>query len=179
MPILALLLATAAPVQTPQPNLDTNICLGPCPVLPNPNLRPLAFLVGSCWRATLGPGGGTDTHCFTWMSGGHFLRDRRGDAQGGLAGEMIFRWDPAARQIRWDYYSSRGRLGSGSATSTGHGVVFAFRSSEFGPSVATRVEWRRDGANAYVETSQFRERGRWRTEPDPPRFQRVGPAPPD
>lgn len=179
MPILALLLAAAAPAQIPQPNLDTNICLGPCPILPDPNLRPLAFLAGSCWRATLPLGRAVHTHCFTWVFGGHFLRERYRVTQSDDAGETLYRWDQAARQIRWDYYSSRGVLGSGIASGTAYGLAFTFQSPENGRSIPTRVEWRRVGADSYVETTQFRERRRWRTEPNPPRFQRVGPAPPD
>jgi hypothetical protein len=180
MPIYALLLAAVAPSQHPVgPNLDTNMCLGPCPVLPDPNLRPLAFLAGSCWRATFPIGRAVDTHCFTWMFGGRFHRDRETMSRTGFASETIYHWDAAARQIRWYFYTSRGVLSSGTASGTDNGLTFAYRSSEFGRPVAARVTWRRDGADAYVETTQFRERGRWRTEPAPPRYQRIGPAPPD
>jgi hypothetical protein len=180
MPILALLLAAAAPSQAPAAsNLDANMCVGPCPVLPDPNLRPLAFLAGSCWRATYPLGRGADTHCFTWIFGGRFLRERRRGALAGDSGETIYHWDASARQIRWDYYSSRGPLGSGTASATEDGLAFAYRSADFGHPVATRVDWRRDGPDSYVETTQYRQHGRWRTEPGPPRYRRIGPAPPD
>ena len=52
----------------------------------------------------------TDTHCFTPMLGGRFVRDlhmRRGRAAP-YSGETLYRWDPAARRIRFDYYASDG-----------------------------------------------------------------------
>jgi hypothetical protein len=180
VPIPALLLAAAAASQAPiRPNLDTNICIGPCPVLPDPNLRPLAFLAGSCWRATYPLGHAVDTHCFTWMFGGRFLRERQSVTQSGFASETIYHWASASRQIQWTNYSSRGSPHSGTASGTGHGLAFAFRSSDFVRPTAARVEWRRDGADSYIETTQYRERGRWRTEPAPPRYRRIGPAPAD
>lgn len=181
MPFFALLLAAAVPPTAPaDPRLETDMCVGPCPVLPDPHLRPLAFLAGSCWRAAY-VGGAVDTHCFTWMFGGYFLRDRHRVDRNNYAGETIYRWDPATRMIRWDYYSSDGFLNSGTASGTDRGVAFAYRSPRIRnyPPAAWRVAWRRDGPDAYVVTTRTFEQGRWRTEPDPPRFQRIGPAPAD
>src|SRR5947209_20626453 len=78
-------------------------------------LQPFAFLAGSCWRATLPGGQMTDTHCFTSMLGGRFLRDRHRINGAAYAGETIYRWDAAAGRIRWDYYASDGMLMSGTA----------------------------------------------------------------
>jgi hypothetical protein len=76
-----------------------------------PEFQPLAFLVGSCWRASF-PGGGqaTDTHCYTALYGGRYIRDVHVVEGGppGYGGETIYRWDPQARRIRYDYYASDG-----------------------------------------------------------------------
>src|SRR5690242_20151418 len=73
-------------------------------------LQPLAPLVGSCWRATFPNSTRTDTHCYTAMLGGHYVRDLHVVAGGPApySGESIYRWDPQARRIRYDYFASDG-----------------------------------------------------------------------
>ena len=144
-------------------------------------LQPFAFLAGSCWRATLPGGQMTDTHCFTPMLGGRFLRDRHHIHGADYAGETIYRWDSTARQIRWDYYASDGMLMSGTAAGADNGV--AFEVVEVSPRSASpvpmRIAWRRDGADAYVVTTEVRDGESWRAAPNTPRFQRIVPAPAD
>jgi hypothetical protein len=38
-------------------------------------LQPLGFMVGSCWRATFPNSTNSDTHCYTAMFGGRYVRD--------------------------------------------------------------------------------------------------------
>jgi hypothetical protein len=163
MPILALLLAAAAPADSMEPNL-----------------QPLAFLVGSCWRGTLPDNSGIDTHCFTPMLRGHFLRDRHNVTPVGYSGETLYRWDSAARQIRLDYYSSDGLLMAGTASAGEHGLTFelGYVAGDGSPTVI-RATWTRDGPDAYVVTAEARDHDGWRPVPGRARFQRVGPAPPD
>ena len=148
---------------------------------PAVEFQPFAFLSGSCWRATLPDGRMTDTHCFTPMLGGHFLRDRHHINGADYAGETIYRWDAAARQIRWDYYASDGMLMSGTAAGADNGV--AFEVVEVSPRSASpvpmRIAWRRDGTDAYVVITEVRDGDSWRAGPNAPHFQRVGPAPAD
>jgi hypothetical protein len=147
---------------------------------PAAGFQPFAFLAGSCWRATLPDGRMTDTHCFTSMLGGRFLRDRHRIAGADYAGETIYRWDAAAGQIRWDYYASDGMLMSGTAAAGSEGGV-AFEVVSVSPQSAApvpmRIAWRRDGTDAYVVTTEVRAGDSWRAAPNAPRFQRVGPAP--
>jgi hypothetical protein len=145
-----------------------------------PPLQPFAFLVGSCWSATY-VGGAVDTHCFTPMLGGHFVRDRHRLSRGGYAGETLYRWDAEARRIRWDYYSSEGWVLVGTAAGTDRGLAFEFdAASQAGHApMPTRVAWRVDGPNAYVVTTEVREKDVWHAQPDSPRFQRIGPPPAD
>ena len=89
-------------------------------------LQPLAFLVGSCWRATFPNSTSTDTHCYTAMLGGRYVRDIHivEGAPSPYAGETIFRWDPQARRIRYDYYASDGGYSSGHADPTPTGIDY-------------------------------------------------------
>src|SRR6187551_2099463 len=75
-----------------------------------PVFQPLAFVAGSCWRATFPDGRMTDTHCFSPILNGHFLRDRHivTRAPNPYVGETIYRWDAATGRIRYDYYASDG-----------------------------------------------------------------------
>ena len=163
MPILALLLA-AAQAEAPL----------------EPNLQPLAFLAGSCWRGTLPGNQGIDTHCFTPMLRGHFLRDRHNVTPANYLGETIYRWDSAAGRIRLDYYSSDGLLMTGTASAGDQGPTFELGyASADGSPVVMRAVWARDGADAYVVTAEVRRPDGWHPAPGSARFQRVGPAPPD
>jgi hypothetical protein len=168
---LALIMTAAALPMAPAPAADILAA----------ELQPMAFLAGSCWTGAMGGSAVTDTHCFTPMLGGHFLRDRHRISHGRYAGETLYRWDAAARQIRWDYYSSDGFLMSGTASGTEHGL--AFEVTAVSPASAApagmRITWRRDGSEAYVATNIVWQGEAWREQPNGPRFQRTGPAPAD
>jgi hypothetical protein len=144
-----------------------------------PGLQPFAFLAGSCWRGPAPGGAETDVHCFTPMLG-HFLRDRHLVTPSHYAGETLYRWDAAARQIRLDYYSSDGMVMTGTATATEHGLSFdlSYLSSEGRPA-ALRAAWARDGDDAYLVTLEVQGPNGWRAMPGSQRFQRIGPAPAD
>jgi copper(I)-binding protein len=89
-------------------------------------LQPLAFLVGSCWRAAFPNSTSTDTHCYTAMLGGRYIRDVH-IVEGGPApygGEAIYRWDPRTRRVRYDYFASDGGTSSGFADPTSTGIDF-------------------------------------------------------
>jgi hypothetical protein len=60
VPMLALLAAQAVPDGAPALAAE---------------FQPLAPLVGSCWRATFPNSTRTDTHCYTAMLGGRYVRD--------------------------------------------------------------------------------------------------------
>lgn len=164
MTILALGLALAAQAQAPPPSAQ---------------LEPLAFFVGSCWRATVQEGRATDTHCFTPVFGGRFVRDRHALAPLSYSGETLYRWDATARQIRFDYYSSEGLLISGTAAAVENRLRFELGYvSREGTPIAMRAAWTRDGPDAYVVVTEVREGDGWRPT-GRTRFARVSPAPAD
>jgi hypothetical protein len=63
---------------------------------------PMSFLAGHCWRGTFRDRPTvTDEHCFEWVYGGRFLRDRhvvRGDSVP-YEGETLFAWDHHENRI--------------------------------------------------------------------------------
>jgi hypothetical protein len=149
-PLLALLAAQAAPAQAP--------------VLVS-ELEPLAFLAGSCWRGIFADGRQTDTHCFTPILNGHFLRDRHvvANAPQPYAGETIYRWDRGESVIRFDYYAGDGSHSSGSAIPENGRLRFPqTHVNNEGRETVIRTLWTRDGADAYRVRSEMQQGSGWR-----------------
>ncbi len=144
-------------------------------------LQPLAFLVGSCWRATFPNSTSTDTHCYTAMFGGRYIRDIHvvEGAASPYAGESIYRWDPQARRIRYDYYASDGGYSGGFAEPSAAGIDFPEENYVGGDGQTMVLRTVQTGnADAYSRTTFARQPdGSWR-EMWTMRFTRVGPAPP-
>jgi hypothetical protein len=165
--MLALILAVQAAGAAPPPALV-------------PELQPLAFMVGSCWRASFPNSTNTDTHCYTAMLGGRYVRDVHVVAGGPpYSGETIYRWDPQARRIRYDYYASDGGHSSGSGTPTAAGVDFP-DDQYVGPdgmAMTLRTVQTGDGSGYTRVSSMQQPDGSWR-EMFTLRFTRSGPATP-
>ena len=142
-------------------------------------LQPLASLVGSCWRATFPNGTTTDTHCYTAMLGGRYIRDLH-IVEGGPApysGESIYRWDPQARRIHYDYYASDGGYSGGFAEPTATGIIFP-EDNYIGPNGQTMVlrTVQTGSGETHARTTSARQPdGSWR-ELWTMRFTRVGTA---
>jgi len=143
-------------------------------------LQPLAFLVGSCWRATFPNSTRTDTHCYSAMLGGRYIRDVHvvEGAPAPYAGETIYSWDPRARRIRYDYYASDGGTSGGFADPTATGIDFPEETYVGGDGQAMTLRTVQTGNGAgYARTSSARQPdGSWR-EMWTMRFTRVGAAP--
>jgi copper(I)-binding protein len=143
-------------------------------------LQPLAFLVGSCWRATFPNSTSTDTHCYTPMLGGRYIRDIHivEGAPAPYGGETIFRWDTRARRIRYDYYASDGGTSGGFADPTATGIDFPEETyvGGNGQTMTLRTVQTGNGGETYARTTSARQPdGSWR-EMWTMRFTRVGPA---
>lgn len=96
-------------------NLMTLLVAGQA--LATPQLEPMAFLVGHCWRGEFATGA-RDTHCFEPAYGGHYVRDRH-EVTGGrepYGGETLYHFDPAAGRVAYTYWNSRGGVSRGSMT---------------------------------------------------------------
>lgn len=165
--MLALIMAMQAATAAPAPALAAE-------------LQPLAFLVGSCWRASFPGGRASDTHCYTAMYGGRYIRDVHVVAGGppGYGGETIYRWDPQAHRIHYEYYASDGGHSSGSAVVTAAGVDFPddVYVGPDGAAMTLRTVQTGDAAG-YTRVSSARQPdGSWRAL-FTLRFTRAGPAP--
>jgi hypothetical protein len=154
----------------------------PASAVPSAPLQPLAFLVGWCWRGTFPGGGMADTHCFTPAIGGAFVRDRHvvAGASRPYSGESLYRWDPAAREIRFEYYSSDGSFGAGTVEPNRTGLTFpeqAYVGAD-GARTMIRSAWTRDGTDSLTVVNEERGGAGWH-ELWRMRWQRVSPAPAD
>jgi hypothetical protein len=168
MSLLAALLLTAA-----QP--------ADAPAL-SPRLQPLARLAGSCWRGTFPDGRQTDTHCFTAIYGGSFVRDVHvvENAPAPYSGETLYRWDADQGRIVYDYYASDGSHSDGAVRPAANGLLFpeeAHRSRTGAAPVLIRSSWTFDGPDAYVVLAERMQGETWHKLWEM-RMVRVGAAPP-
>jgi hypothetical protein len=142
-------------------------------------LQPLEFVVGSCWRGNFPDGPQTDTHCFTPMLAGAFVRDVHvvEGAPAPYSGETLYRWDGAASRIRFDYYASDGAHSQGVALPAPGGLSFPTetRTAPDGSEMTIRSSWTRDGADAYLVIAEAWDGEGWR-ELWRMRMVRTGPA---
>jgi hypothetical protein len=133
---------------------------------PESAYRPLAFLVGHCWRGTFPDGKVTDEHCFSWVYGGKFVRDQhvvhRGAGQADDLGESIYLWDSAARQLQYLYIESAGGFSRGAVSAEGDALVFPpTHYLENRAEQTYRSRWQRSGDKAYEVVTEFLVKGRW------------------
>lgn len=115
------------------------------------NLQPLAFLAGSCWKGTFVGRAVTDEHCFTWMYGGRFLRDRhvvRGDSVP-YEGETTYAWDAERKQIVYWYVALPGFYSEGTVDTVDGALSFRDKVITSTPR-QLRTLWRRSGGDAYT-----------------------------
>ena len=127
--------------------------------------RPLAFLIGHCWRGTFADGAQTDEHCFSWIYGGKFVRDehvvRRPGRPDGF-GESIYLWDSASARLEFLYIESAGGFSRGAVTAEDGALVFPAASYvEKGETQTYRSRWQRVGDDAYDVVTEFQVKDRW------------------
>lgn len=127
-------------------------------------LRPLQFLVGSCWTGTFPGGKSTDTHCFESVFGGKFVRDRH-VVRGGkdpYEGETIYAWDPRQKKVVYTYWASDGGLSTGTMEQVDGGLIFPESYEGDRGGAAMRNVWTITGADTYdVVVSRLKD-GSWR-----------------
>lgn len=133
--------------------------------MPEPGYQPLEFLAGHCWKGAFPGGKQTDEHCFTWIYGGKFLRDRhvvRAQGQPDAAGESIYFWNSAAKQLEYLYIESAGGFSRGPVAVDKDGLVFPDTSFvEKGKTMVYRSRWVRSGDNAYDVVTEFQSQSTW------------------
>ncbi len=136
---------------------------------PNPYAG-MAFLAGSCWKGQLPDQGKvqqTDEHCFTWVYGGHFLRDRHtvhsSDGRPDYLGETVYYWDGQKKQVEYLYFENQGGVSQGSVQSTDG--VLQFPETDYkdeGETQTYRSRWQRAGEGGYDVVTEFKVKGVWK-----------------
>jgi hypothetical protein len=125
------------------------------PVLP-PELQPLGFLVGYCWRGTAGKE--VETHCYESVLGGRHIRDRFTIRRNGqtVEGERLFspRTSPFGIHIAFTEWTSDRPLRRGTVAMDYEGFQLLEEEID-GQSIAYRGIGRLRYVNevSYVETS--------------------------
>ena len=126
---------------------------------------PLAFLAGSCWQGALPGGKDVDTHCFSWIYGGKFLRDQHtvhGAGHADYLGESIYFWDGAAKKLQYLYIENAGGSSLGAVEAAGDALVFPDTTyQENGETQVYRSRWNKSGADAYDVVTEFRNKDAW------------------
>jgi len=127
--------------------------------------RPLAFLVGHCWKGTFPGSTQTDEHCFSRIYGGRFVRDEHvlhRDGKPDEFGETIYLWNSASGALEYLYIESSGGFLRGTATPEGGALVFpAAGFVADGQSMNVRSRWQPSGGEAYEVATEFEVGGRW------------------
>ncbi len=77
--------------------------------------KPFEYLVGHCWTGTFPGGKATDTHCYEWMLGREFIRDRHVVKSEGpdYSGEAVYYLDGATKTVKYRYWNSDGGMSDG------------------------------------------------------------------
>lgn len=82
-----------------------------------PELEPLRFLVGHCWRGEMKGGTQQDVHCFEPVFDGQHVRDRHevgtGSGSPTYRGETLYSWDGGAGRVAYVYWNSLGGVSRG------------------------------------------------------------------
>jgi len=92
----------------------------------NDGLAPLRFLVGYCWTGTFPDGENTDTHCYSDMYQGHFIRDVHTvfGKNPDYHGETIYHLEAGTSRISYRYWNSLGGVSDGIALHVDGNLLF-------------------------------------------------------
>ena len=130
-----------------------------------PHFEPMAFLVGHCWLGQFPGGKITDEHCFEWVYGGKFLRDKhmvRGGPEEYL-GETLYAWDAGKKQVAYTYWESDGGVSTGTVSPEKDRLVFPDAIyDDNGKKIVLRSSWERQGDRKYKALTEQKNGDNWR-----------------
>lgn len=127
------------------------------------HFKPMAFLVGSCWKGTFPDGKSTDEHCYEWLWGGKFIRDRHvvKSSRPDYEGETVFAWDATKKQIVFWYVTNQGFYTTGTLEPRdGELVVPETVVGDKTSEMKTVI--RPSGPDAYTVRSEMKEASGWK-----------------
>ena len=129
------------------------------------HFAPMAFLVGHCWVGQFPDGKMTDEHCFEWVYGGKFLRDKhmvRGGPEEYL-GETLYAWDAGKKQVAYTYWESDGGVSTGTVSPEKDRLVFPDAIyDDNGKKIVLRSSWERQGDRKYKALTEQKNGDNWR-----------------
>lgn len=129
---------------------------------PPAHFQPMAFLAGHCWKGTFPDGRQTDEHCFEWMYGGQFLRDRHIVGSGPYGGETLYWWDAEAKVVSYIYFNADGGVSRGNMRPRNGALEFPEeRYRAEGVEQVYRSRWRQDGGDAYLVVTERQTATGW------------------
>jgi len=124
---------------------------------------PMAFLVGSCWKGTFPDGKSTDEHCYEWIWGDKFVRDRHvvKSAKPDYEGETVFAWDASKERIVFWYFTNQGFYTTGTLEPRDEGLVIP--ETVVGEKTSERkTVIRPNGPDGYTVRSDSKEAAGWK-----------------
>ena len=124
-----------------------------------------AFLAGHCWKGTFPDGKQVDEHCFEWVYGGQYLRDRHTVVGGPspYGGETIYYFDSGSKLVRYLYINALGGNSQGTVTVKDGSLIFPEETYTEGKQQQTyRSSWRRDGDDAYLVLTEMKSADGWK-----------------
>lgn len=132
---------------------------------PDPNLEPLAYLAGHCWKGTIPGTSDVDEHCFGWIYDGKYLRDRHVVRRGETTvyeGESTYYWNSVAKQVEYFYLTAAGGHSSGKMVVEGGTLVFPETSLVMGGKQhIVRSQFKRTGDDGYEVFREYQVDGKW------------------
>jgi hypothetical protein len=118
-----------------------------------PELEPMRFLVGHCWRGEMKVGAQQDVHCFEPVFDGQHVRDRH-EVTGAAApyrGETLYSWNAASGRVEYVYWNSLGGVSRGSMTPKPSALDFGdetYRGAD-GREMRIATVWRKVSERSY------------------------------
>jgi hypothetical protein len=127
------------------------------------NFEPMAFLVGSCWKGTFPDGKSADEHCYEWVWGGKFVRDRHvvKSARPDYEGETLFAWDASRKQIVFWYFTNQGFYTTG-ALEPRDGELVIPETVVGEKTTERKTVIRPNGRDSYTVRSETKEASGWK-----------------
>jgi hypothetical protein len=127
------------------------------------HFQPMSFLVGHCWEGDI-PNKGRDEHCFEWVFGNKFIRDRHTvKGNHNKAGETLYAFDAKKQIVVYNYWSSDGGMSNGTMTPQADRLLFPEDTYEQdGKKIIFRSTWQRMGDTRYAAIVHMKSGEEWK-----------------
>jgi hypothetical protein len=126
---------------------------------------PLSWLAGHCWQGKLRGGKDVDTHCFTWVYDGKFVRDLhvvKGEGHADYVGETLYYWDGGDKALKYLYIENQGGSSAGAVETASDMLLFPPTNfQQDGKTQTYRSRWARAGTDAYDVVTEFKQEHGW------------------